>query len=452
MADNAILAGDIRADSEFFLHIFSRISAKQMSAAGEQNWLSTFVSPTRLDSAGSGGESSGFFGETPVSMAVLKSATMRFNKDLNDRISITVRGQDSARNTIPPKRVSLRVGSGALATETNFFADDDVSDAKLTTPSTLNLAFRIANAVRDTQGDYSLMPLTAMRGTKDGVWGTNPEILDAKGDTWTTTAKGPLMLTLNDLQKTAGDGDQQKVRPRTRVWQCGISEEVGAAPADFDTGFGAQYTADNELQWDRDLHAIKTYTEKQRYARVSEHRFEMANINMIRERGQKKMMRVSGGCVLITTPDIVAALTKDENWIQAQRAASGADGKSTGIFTDEAGMYRGWRLHTVNKLPMIENTAGVKIQQSLVLGKSALLILHTLKRQKLMFGLRDTSVMHRFAETWSPVDVETWAADDKARTHGLGFSLRMGAVVPAFHNSEGDLQDLGVLSVLSNVK
>ena len=115
-------------------------------------------------------------------------------------------------------------------------------------------------------------------------------------------------------------------------------------------------------------------------------------------------------------------------------------------------MYRGWRLHSVNKLPQIENTGGVKIQQSLVLGKSALLILHTLKRQKLMFGMRDTSVMHRFAETWSPVDVETWPSDDKARTHGLGFALRIGAVVPAFPDSAGTLQDLGVLSVLSNVK
>ena len=273
---------------------FRGIAAKQMSAAGEQNWLSTLVSPTRLDSAGGGGESAGFFGETPVSMAVLKSATMRFNKDLNDRISMTIRGQDSARNTIPPKRVSLRVGSGAIATETNFYVDDDVSDAQLTTPSTLNLAFRIANAVRDAQGDYSLMPLTAMRGTKEAVWGTNPEILDNKGDNWATTAKGPLMQVLNQLQEKAGDGDQQKVRPRTRVWQCGLSEEVGAAPADFDTGWGAAYTADNELQWDRDLHAIKTYTEKQRYARVAEHRFEMAKINMIRERGHKKRPALAG--------------------------------------------------------------------------------------------------------------------------------------------------------------
>ena len=451
MPDNAVLRGDIRADSEFMLHLFSRHSAKQMSARGEQNWLSTFVSPTRLDSAGTGGDMMGYFGNTPVSMAVLRSATMRFNKDLNDEISITVRGQDSARNTIPPKRVSLRVGSGALATETNFLADDDVSDAQLTTPSTLNLAFRIANAVRDTQGDYSLMPLTAMRGTKK-VWGTNPSILDAKGANWTTTAKGPLMQTLNELQESAGSDPQQLVRPRTRVWRCGTSTDVEGAPADFDDGFGAQYTADNEVQWDRDLHAIKTYTEKQRYARQAEHRFEIAEINMIRERGHKKMSRVSGGCVLITTPDVVAALTKDENWVKAQLAASGADGKSTGVFTDEAGMYRGWRLHAVNKLPMIENTAGVKIQQSLVLGKSALLILHTLKRKRLMFGLRDTSVMHRFAETWSPVDVETWPADDKARKHGLGFALRMGAVVPAFHNSDGNLEDLGVLSVLSNVQ
>lgn len=449
MTSHDAVLGAISPQSPFLRHFFATHSARHMSMSNERNPYRFMVGPVNIMNAGSNAVAR-FLGDTPIGMGVLNAGSVTLYADLVEKYKFVRQEDDSESHFHAPQRTSLRVGSHTVAMYGGLPISPYQDNVKLSVPDYVNLAHRLGNTAAGFQGDYIIGLLSAMRGTRD-IYSTD-FALDAQGDNWAKTATGPFMDLCNSTQEHAGLYAGNQVRPRTTNYYCGSSNsKFEAAKADW-SYLGSSYSANNLLQG-KHLQQIVTAIDDKRNADIEEFPFADARVNYRERGGNKKMMPApEEGCVLMCSNQVARGLMQDTNWVEAQRAAAGAKGETTGIFTGRIGMFEGFHLYPMSKIPVHKNGSGVEFSPSFILGKSAMLLLHSTKKNVLPFGDTQDIRMRRFGETYLPCDVlEYNIRGSKGRRRAYSIDINIGGVVTNFEDSNGVRKDTGVICVHSVV-
>lgn len=444
-----LLAGG--GNSPFLLQLYSMLASKQGSVRHECNPLAQFAMPINLMDAAGG--QYGAFTDAAVSVASIRGDSMKIYHDLRDDV---MTGENDSQygedDLISPQRESLSIGSGEIYMKQVFLLEADWTDAKKTVKSAINIGFRMGRIAAAMQGERMMTTVWGMRGINDN-YETDKHLRDAPGTSIAAMATSAYAQKINELQ--AGTGGEV-VRPTSRNFICFANHNNDTLDQPYsDAMLGAAYTDDDAMQWDKLFGLKRLITESGNVGRA-EYPFHPAMISGLTADGGKT--REVGGDfpVLLTNHREIERLQEDDKWETAQNNLALRLGKMTGLFTGDAGFYRGIAPFAFDKAPVIQpDVAKSKVAVSVVLGKGALIVTYgNVKRNVEAFPrLPERSLIRKFMETVTPVKVDYGKRGGTRGTQDwASVRCRFGCIRPAFKDRTGAKKDYGVIGVFSAYK
>ncbi|MGI9250754.1 MAG: hypothetical protein ACR2PR_06115 [Pseudohongiellaceae bacterium] len=448
----------LQPGSEAVLQLWRRGAAQTMAAKGETNPLAQLSSWKEMTGdIGMGMGMSGLFGSTPITIAALPAAKITMFHDLRDQIQMVENANPGTDRTQSAKRVPLTLSCGNVKQADGFPVQERYQDAQQVVGSIVNMGHRLGKVASASQAEYMLAALYGMRGI-GGRYETHEDMVDANGATFAQMASSAFMQKLNTLHTTPGSvlGEEQKVRALTENFYSG-NMQWKPAPLDsaFDTAIDVAYAANQEMQWENFVD-FGTALDVGGNLGNRDFPFKPGKLSGIKGEGGKRMYSEEANIVLLTNTRVTGQLRKQTDWLQSQRAASGATGRSGPLWNGHVGMMHGGTVVGFDKCPIYSRGTGGNQKYyavSLALGVGALVVLQGQLRDK---AGRDFShfrhqTTKKFMESNLPVDCVYYPTSPRRETHAVSIEYDFGCIRPSFPDKNDRRTDVGVWAIHSQL-